>query len=162
MSIAIVDAGPLLFLARLNRLELLRICADILYIPNAVLEEIDKKQDEATSSIKGFLNSWLFECTITNQDYINLLFGLGAGEREVMVQAYELQANWVVLDDQDARRAARRLGFKPIGTIGLLLVGKKQGIVNSVKSDLDQLVEYGFWVSDGLRKEALREAGEIE
>ncbi len=69
---------------------------------------------------------------------------------------------WVVLDDQDARRATRRLGFKPIGAIGLLLVGKKQGIVNSVRSDIDQLVEYGFWVSDGLRKEALREAGETE
>lgn len=43
MSIAIVDASPLLFLARLNRLELLNICANKVYIPNAVLEEIDKK-----------------------------------------------------------------------------------------------------------------------
>lgn len=161
MRIAIVDASPLLFLARLNRLELLKICADKVYIPNAVLEEIDKKQDEATGSIRDILSTWLIECTIVNQDFRNLLFGLGAGEIDVMVQAYEQKAHWVVLDDQDARRTARRLGFKPIGTIGLLLVGKKQGIVNSVKNDIEQLVEYGFWISDNLRKEALREAGEI-
>ena len=161
MRIAIVDASPLLFLARLNRLELLKICADKVYIPNAVLEEIDKKQDEATGSIRDILSTWLIECTIVNQDFRNLLLGLGAGEIDVMVQAYEQKAHWVVLDDQDARRTARRLGFKPIGTIGLLLVGKKQGIVNSVKNDIEQLVEYGFWISDNLRKEALREAGEI-
>ncbi len=126
MSIAIVDASPLLFLARLNRLELLKICADNIYIPSVVLEEIDKKQDEATGSIRGILSTWLIECTIVNQDFRNLLFGLGAGEIDVMVQAYEQKAHWVVLDDQDARRTARRLGFKPIGTVGLLLVGKKQ------------------------------------
>jgi hypothetical protein len=44
----------------------------------------------------------------------------------------------------------------------LLLVGKKHGIINSVKSELNRLVEHGFWISDGLRKEALREAEEIE
>ncbi len=123
MSIAIVDAGPLLFLSRLNRLELLRNCADKVYVPNAVLEEIDKKQDEATGLIKNI---------------------------------------WIVLDDQDARRTARRIGFKLIGTIGLLLVGKNQGRVDSVRNELDKLVENGFWISDNLRKEALREAGEIE
>ncbi len=55
MSIAIVDAGPLLFLSRLNRLELLRNCADRVYVPNAVLEEIDKKQDEAAGLVKKLL-----------------------------------------------------------------------------------------------------------
>ncbi len=99
MSIAIVDASPLLFLARLNRLELLNICANKVYIPNAVLEEIDKKKDESTVSIRGILNGWLLECKIANQYYRNLLFGLGAGEIDVMVQAYEQKANWVVLDD---------------------------------------------------------------
>ncbi len=85
MSIAIVDAGPLLFLSRLNRLELLSNCADKVYVPNAVLEEIDKKQDEATGLIKNILNTWLFECTVVNQDFRNLLFGLGAGEKDVIV-----------------------------------------------------------------------------
>ncbi len=65
-------------------------------------------------------------------------------------------------DDQDARRTARRLGLKPIGTIGLLLVGKKQGIVDSVDNEINRLVKYGFWITDSLHLAALREAGEIK
>ncbi len=162
MSIAIVDASPLLFLARLNRLELLKSSAEKIYIPDAVLEEINKKQDTATDSIKEILNTWLFECTIKNQELRDMLFGLGSGEQDVMIQAYEQRTSLVILDDQDARRTARRLGLKPIGTIGLLLVGKKRGIVDSVENEINRLVEYGFWISDNLRIEALREAEEMK
>jgi len=156
------DTSPLLFLARLNRLELLKSSAEKIYIPDAVLEEINKKQDTATGSIKEILNTWLFECTIKNQELRDMLFGLGSGEQDVMIQAYEQRTSLVILDDQDARRTARRLGLKPIGTIGLLLVGKKRGIVDSVENEINRLVEYGFWISDNLRIEALREAGEMK
>ena len=162
MSIAIVDASPLLFLARLNRLELLKSSAEKIYVPDAVLEEINKKQDTATGSVKEILNTWLFECTIKNQELRDMLFGLGSGEQDVMIQAYEQRTSLVILDDQDARRTARRLGLKPIGTIGLLLVGKKRGIVDSVENEINRLVEYGFWISDNLRIEALREAEEMK
>jgi len=162
MSIAIVDASPLLFLARLNRLELLKSSAEKIYIPDAVLIELNKKQDTATGSIKEILNTWLFECTIKNQELRDMLFALGSGEQDVMIQAYEQRTSLVILDDQDARRTARRLGLKPIGTIGLLLVGKKRGIVDSVENEINRLVEYGFWISDNLRIEALREAGEMK
>ena len=40
MSIAIVDASPLLFLARLNRLELLKSSAEIIYIPDAIFRGV--------------------------------------------------------------------------------------------------------------------------
>ena len=162
MNIAIADASPLLFLAHLNRLDLLKSSAEKIYVPDAVLEEINKKQDTATGSVKEILNTWLFECTIRNQELRDMLFGLGSGEQDVMIQAYEQRASMVILDDQDARRTARRLGLKPIGTIGLLLVGKKRGIVDSVENEINRLIEYGFWISDDLRIEALREAGEMK
>lgn len=43
MSLLIVDAGPLLFLACLNRLGLLKIEADRVLVPSAVLIEIHRK-----------------------------------------------------------------------------------------------------------------------
>jgi predicted nucleic acid-binding protein len=66
------------------------------------------------------------------------------------------------MDDLDARRVARRLGLEPIGTVGLLLAGKKRGIVLSLKAALDRLAGMGFWISQALLAEALKEAGEGE
>jgi predicted nucleic acid-binding protein len=63
------------------------------------------------------------------------------------------------LDDLDARRVARRLSLEPIGTVGLLLAAKKRGLIVSLKAELDQLKEMGFWISMQLRVEALKEAG---
>ncbi|MEW5954772.1 MAG: hypothetical protein AB1815_13830 [Bacillota bacterium] len=53
MNIRIVDTGPLLFLARLNRLELLKIGAERVLVPSAVLIEIQRKDDLALQRIQA-------------------------------------------------------------------------------------------------------------
>lgn len=158
----LVDAGPLLFLARLGRLELLLLGADQIYVPTAVLTEIRQKSDPALEPIHAVLKTWLSECTLTNPDLLKLLPDLGTGEKEVILQALERKVASLVLDDLDARRVARRLSLEPIGTVGLLLAAKKRGLIVSLKAELDRLKEMGFWISVQLRVEALKEAGEEE
>lgn len=46
---------------------------------------------------------------------------LGAGEREVLTLAQSLSGIQVLLDDEDARREARRLGLAVKGTLGVLV-----------------------------------------
>ena len=162
MRARVVDAGPLLFLARLGRLDLLLLGADQIYVPVAVLAEIRQKPDPALEPIQAMLGTWLAECSLTNPELLKLLPDLGAGEREVIVQALERKVTSVVLDDLDARRVARRLGLEPIGTVGLLLAAKKRGIIPSLRAELDRLKKTGFWISAQLRAEALKEAGEEE
>lgn len=162
MRARVVDTGPLLFLARLGRLDLLLLGADQIYVPVAVLAEIRQKPDPALEPIQAMLGTRLAECSLTNPEFLKLLPDLGAGEREVIVQALERKVTSVVLDDLDARRVARRLGLEPIGTVGLLLAAKKRGIIPSLRADLDRLAAMGFWISEQLRAEALKEAGEEE
>lgn len=162
MRARVVDAGPLLFLARLGRLELLLSGADQVFVPMAVLAEIRQKPDPALESIQTVLGTWLAECSLTSPKLLKLLPDLGAGEREVIIQALEQKVTSVVMDDLDARRVARRLGSEPIGTVGLLLAGKKRGIVLSLKAELDRLAGMGFRISQALLAEALKEAGEEE
>jgi predicted nucleic acid-binding protein len=162
MRARVLDAGPLLFLARLGRLDLLLLGADQIYVPVAVLAEIRRKPDPALEPIQAVLKTWLTECPLINPDLLKLLPDLGAGEREVIIQALERKVTSVVMDDLDARRVARRLGLEPIGTVGLLLAAKKRGIILSLKAELDRLAGMGFWISQALRTEALKEAGEEE
>ena len=47
-----------------------------------------------------------------------------------------------------------------IGTLGILVLAKKRGMIKSVRQSLKKLQEAGFWISDTLMEEICREAGE--
>ena len=48
MTLWVVDTSPLVFLAKLGRLDLLRESADLVTVPRAVLTEVRAKPDAAT------------------------------------------------------------------------------------------------------------------
>ena len=123
----LVDASPLIYLARLGRLELLLLGVEEVLVPAVVLAEVRAKRDHSTEQVEQRLDSWLKICERTQADVLRFLPDLGAGEREVMAQALQEGIVSVVLDDLDARRVARRLGLEPVGTVGLLLAAKKPG-----------------------------------
>ena len=64
------------------------------------------------------------------------------------------------MDDLDARRRARRLGFDLTGTMGLLLAARLRGEIPSVRLEIERLVALGFRVAPSLVEAVLDEAGE--
>lgn len=50
---------------------------------------------------------------------------LDRGEAEVLVLAEELKADWLIIDEEKARIAARLIGFRQISTVGVLVLAKK-------------------------------------
>jgi hypothetical protein len=65
-----------------------------------------------------------------------------------------------LLDDARARKIAQRLNIKQIGTIGLLLRAKRQGLVETIKPNISALVENGIYIRRELIDAVLSEAGE--
>ncbi len=61
--------------------------------------------------------------------------------------ALESTTSIVVLDDRDARRVARQLGFPLTGTLGLLVDAKARGLVRAVAPLLDELESHNFRMS---------------
>src|SRR4051794_14106488 len=59
MSLWVTDSSPLIFLAKLNRLDLLRQEAEEVLAPPAVLEEIAEQDDEAKRQIEEAQRTWL-------------------------------------------------------------------------------------------------------
>ncbi len=66
----------------------------------------------------------------------------------------------MVLDDWEARRAARKLRVQVIGTIGILAMAKEQGLIAVVKPLLADLTGAGFWLSSKVQRDILELAGE--
>lgn len=157
----VVDTGPLIFLAKLDRLELLQRGADEILAPPAVLAEVRMLRDEAAKKIEIASQSWLKEQTVDDPSKIKLLLAdLDTGEAEVIVLAQAINADRVVIDDLDARRFAHRVGLSVIGTMGLLLAARLRGENPSVKAEIERLRQLGFWTSEALVEAILQAAGE--
>jgi uncharacterized protein len=161
MSTWIVDAGPLIFLAKLGRLDLLQQ-ADVVCIPQAVYNETQQYNDAAAAVIAHIARSWLKVCVVRNQQETHtLLTDLDIGEAEVIALAKELQPDRLILDDMDARRLARRYGFSVTGTVGLLLAARLRNGIPSLRTELDRLKAVGFWINPQLEEAILKEAEEV-
>jgi uncharacterized protein len=72
----------------------------------------------------------------------------------------EVPAEWLILDERPARRLATSLGFRVIGTVGLLLSAKDRGLLLKIRPELDRLLAVRFFMDRGLYERAIGEAGE--
>lgn len=161
MSLWVVDTSPLIFLAKLDRLDLLRRAADEVVAPPAVFREIDEYPDAASEKIEDAKKSWLRVRSAEDRRLVDVLMAdLDVGESEVIALALEAEAERVVLDDLDARRLAQRLGVAPVGTLGLLLAAKLRGEIPILRAEIERLRHAGFRVNPTLSQAVLREAGE--
>ncbi len=163
MSCWVVDTGPLVYLAQLDRLDLLQQGADEILVPPAVLQEVSAKPDLSASMIADAGRTWLRCETPRDQKMLEVLKrDLDAGEAEAIALAYERSADRTIMDDLAGRRCARKLGLPLVGTLGLLLAARLKGELPSLKSEVEKLSGAGFYVSDRLLEEVLRAAGEIK
>jgi len=88
---------------------------------------------------------------------------LDNGEAEAIALAIEKNAKLVLLDELAARNIAQFHSINFIGTIGCLVLVKRRGYIDSIKSLLDLIQTEGhFWISKKLYKRILIENNEQE
>jgi predicted nucleic acid-binding protein len=160
----VVNASPLIVLSRLTRLDLLREPRpDIeVAVPRAVLEEVMRGEpdDPAVSLVPTAIGDWL-RVIPTPPVHASIRAGrLDPGDVAVLSVTLDHPGWEAVLDDHAARREAARLGVPCIGTVGLVLTGRRLGIIPSVRDALHALRDAGLYISDGLFRLALDQAGE--
>jgi len=97
---------------------------------------------------------------VKNRVTVNALVDpLGLGEAETIALTVEENADYVVLDDRLARRRAKSLGLKVIGTLRVLRMMLEYGLMEKEElvEALEKLGEIGFRISSEVVKEALRD-----
>jgi hypothetical protein len=152
--IVVSDASPLINLAVVGHLELLRQLYGSLKIPKAVSEEIIKANQS--------MPSWIDTHFVSNQALaIALMVELDPGEAEAIALAIELPADLLLIDERIGRRMAARFGLKFTGILGVLTEAKSKGLIPAVKPIMDDLrLKAGFWISESLYQRVLQAAGE--
>jgi len=159
--IVVSDATPLIALAKIHHLPLLRELFGILYVPQAVFDEVTVSAPTRPGANAVRRADWIqVRIPVDKSKVAYLRADLDPGEAEALVLAEELHADWVLIDEIKARLAAESLGIKYIGTVGLLLLAKQRGYVSAIKPLLDTLRSRKFYLSDRVYQGVLRQAGE--
>lgn len=146
----VTDSTCLIALERLGRLDILPALFEPVYAPPEVAREF------------GSSLPWLRVVDLADRDRVLFLSAsVDAGEAEAIALARERKLK-VVLDDLRARRQAHRFELDVIGTLGILVRAKRQGILDLVGPLLNQLEDSGFHMTPELKEEALRQVGELD
>jgi len=142
----VLDAGPLIALARIGKLDLLPALFDDIVVPPAVHREVTSDQT-LPGAVAMERAAGLKVAEVGDREAVErLASSLDAGEAEVLSLARELGAT-AVIDERRGRRLAAELGVPQTGTVGILLVAKRRGLISSVRPLLDQLTANGIRLS---------------
>ncbi len=164
MKKIICNASPLIALSNISQIELLKDLFQTIIIPYGVYQEVveEGKSRPGTLEVKNAINSWIEIYNVKNLDEVKALRTiLDKGESEVIVLAQEINADLLILDNREPRIFAKQLGFKVIGTIGILLLAYKKGLLNNPLLKILELREKGFYISNKLMEEIKKQLQRI-
>lgn len=144
-NIVISDASPLIALADIGELELLKKLYRRVFITDIVRKEIHADLPE-----------WV---EVTNaydaRQFQILSLELDAGEASAIALAINTPGCKIILDESKGRSVAKRLGLKVTGTVGIIIKAKEMGLIESGKEILSKLELHGFWLSEQLKAQIL-------
>ncbi|MFW6639103.1 hypothetical protein ACOALZ_03580 [Nocardiopsis algeriensis] len=152
-----IDASPLLYSARLDRLDVLgSLLEDYTCLTTrAVVDEVERNDPAGEAAKRVRDAQWLGEADTGSLDYLGKFsdwsqrLGMTSNHNigETTLCAYaDLNGGTVYMDDRDARKVAERQGLKVRGTAGLVADACCRGTwtVGSASAFLDDLAGAGL------------------
>jgi predicted nucleic acid-binding protein len=155
----IANNTPLVALWSISRLDILHSLFEEILIPPTVQDEF--LLPAYGNRFEGLQSaSWIRVTPLARPNAADAFAGLDHGEAEVIALAQERDACLVLLDEKRARRYAARMGLPVSGTLGVLLLAKEKGLIETVQPLISSLIVAGLHVHPDLVTAVLQLAGE--
>ena len=156
------NSSVLISLGKIGRTSILRDKFGKILIPPAVWREVVEEGGERPGAREVAESDWIEVAEEVGGDIKSILtMELDEGEAEAIALAKSIGAGRILIDEKIGRIYAEEHGLVVIGTLGLLVLGKRNGLVSSVRDEIEKLIlSKGFRVSDELIKEVLLQVGE--
>lgn len=173
MQVVLADAGPLIGLARIQQLTLLRDLFGVIWITPVVAGELGLKTEPSGASpaagygelLAALREGWLrVRSDDSAKSYVPLNPGVDPGEASAIALALAIQTDGaavlLIIDDRCGRAEARQQQLRVIGTGAVLALAKEQGLIPLCEPLLQALCAEGYYLSASVIDAVLRLAGE--
>jgi predicted nucleic acid-binding protein len=151
----VVNASPLICLAKAGYTDLLAKLPGKSIIPEAVAEEI--QAGPAGDPTKLILSAGKFSVVETTALPDILAWDLGKGETAVLSYAL-INPGWTaIIDDLAARKCAKSFSISYKGTLAVVILAKKRGLVESAADVMHTLLSAGLHLDDEVIRAALKQ-----
>lgn len=149
---AVINTSPLIFLAQIDRLEVLRMFNPVL-TSAVVMAEVEaglSKGYQDTLKVRKMVEEG--KLRVTRSTAKKSIQGLHPGEASVIALAKKENADIIIVDDRAAIKVAKYLGLNVASTPYLLLKALKEKRISKTefKASMTKLISVGYFISPDL------------
>lgn len=160
MRAAVSNATPLMYLAKVGKISLLRKFFDKIYIPSEVITEGKRLNRKEIFLIENLIRGGFIE--IREVEKAPEIKSIHEGEAKAIALCRELHLSIILIDDKEGYEFSKLLNLRPLRTTALLLKFYKERLF-SYKEFCDVLLklsEEGYFLSAKVYEELIRIARE--
>ncbi len=156
----VLNASPIIVLGKADILKTVSPLAGLCIIPEGVYQEVN---------IKGPIETYLSDISSKSKIKIERVpkihpsiaaWDLGQGESEVLTLGLKTSGSGVILDDLQAHKCAILFDIALIGSLGLIVLAKKRGLIDRAKPLIDRLSDVGLYIDRAVLNQILKKIGE--
>ena len=156
----VLNASPLILLGKADLLKIVSPLAKLWLIPEGVILEVEAKRPIEPYLLDISYNSEVVQENVSKIHPPIAAWDLGRGESEVLTLASERPGTGVVLDDLQARKCAVLLDIPLIGSLGLIVLAKRKGLLNLARPAIERLMDVGLHINSAMLTRILIRIGE--
>jgi predicted nucleic acid-binding protein len=156
--ILVADASALIALATCDGLPWLDTIFGEVLVPEMVFREVALTDKPQAMRLNAYLQGKIRQVDMA--DFVYLDAYADAGETQAMVLYKSAGADYLLIDDKKGRKVALINQIKTIGSVGVLILAKKAGLITKVKPSLDLIIASQIYMSSDLINAVLAMAGE--
>jgi predicted nucleic acid-binding protein len=148
--IVVADSAPLHYLIQLQHIELLRRFYGQVLVPEPVASELSAAG--APAIVREWISTppaWVEVRPVPSDAVSMITDDLDLGERAAIALAETMHADLLLIDEAAGRAEAKRRQLRVTGTLGVLMAGAEQGLVN-VPDLLERLKATSFYLDETL------------
>ncbi len=158
----VINASPIILLGKADLLKTISSLTEKWIIPDGVLNEVLAKRPIEPYLTALASDSEVVRETVSNIHPLIAAWDLGQGESQVLTLALRNPPMGVVLDDLQARKCAELFDIPLIGTLGLVVLAKRKGLIPLAKPFIEHLVAVGLYIDSNILDRILIGIGEAD
>ncbi|WP_089728500.1 DUF3368 domain-containing protein [Candidatus Thiosymbion oneisti] len=153
------NTTPIISLSSIGKVSILNELFGEIIISQAVYDEIKAKRSYGCDEVDSY---FIRIQSIRGEVYRDLLLNqLDLGEAETIILAKEINADFVIIDENVGYKIAKNSNLEAVRTLSILLKAKEEGIISEIKPLLDEMIEKGRWYSRNIYEKCLRKVNEL-